>query len=259
MASFFIASMFIDKRLPFTGACVKRVEIIEFRYGDARMTQAVSGQDVYDPKHPWLMGEDEDPRHANWFLEFVNPVGRTAKPVFLRGQLLLAIFRGFFVMFGFMATGASPWVGAFILFFLLFLILILSSISHVRRLNDSGRSPLWVVILFVPMIVASSLAIQQVRTIPQQIEAYKAEQAEFARAKEEAAKAKEAGLEAPATDADASTEEEQKPPQRRAPVTEAGLLGGAVQSGLFIWLILSGVVAAAFSLGFVARGQRVTA
>lgn len=220
------------------------------------MTQAVSTEAVYDPQRPWLNGPDEDPKQANWLAEYFNPGGRSSKPVFLRGQILLWIPRLFVVLFVLVASGAAPVPAGSAFFIFMLLLLIPSIIGHIRRLNDSGRSPFWAGIICLPLLVSYSLIIVSMSSIPARVATYEAKVATEQAAAE---KAGEEGAEA-SDDAETSKEvaddAEDAPPQRRErPVTQSGLLGGAIGMGLNVWMLLSfGTML--FSLLFVARGPR---
>ena len=113
---------------------------------------------MYDPERPWISGPDDDPSRANWVAEFFNPSGETRQPVFLRGQLLLAIFRLMIVIAALAtAMGGSPFIGAAIAFAGIGILLIMSLINHVRRLHHTGRSPFWALLIALPLMLATAL------------------------------------------------------------------------------------------------------
>tara|TARA_X000000950_G_scaffold30619_1_gene33081 strand:- start:15774 stop:16457 length:684 start_codon:yes stop_codon:yes gene_type:complete len=207
-----------------------------------------STSELYDPNRPWISHEGEDVQKANWLAEFFWPEGRSTKPVFLRGQMYLAIVRAFVFIGAIIATGSNPWVGAAIAFFGLGLLLAMSMISHLRRLTDAAKPVLLAMIISLPFLLGTSLAVLGAASVPAQmalIEAEAAQQAEQAAAPM-------------STDGAEVTEDASVPPQtaqRRGPegpVTEQGLLAQAIASGLNIWFLLS-IFSALFTFFYVAR------
>lgn len=222
---------------------------------------------VYDAKHPWISGPHEDPSKANWLNEFFSPFGLTPKPIFLRGQAYLALLRFFIFIAGLIALGANPWVGSGILFFGFVIVLTMSVVSHTRRLNDSARSPVYAIILIVPILLAAGLTVPGLSKIPDQIAA----------SEEAVKKAKEQTLSSKATaetaatdesaeskDADAKADGTTKPKAaqgrgRHGPPkvkTTESLIGGAVAGAAWSCMILS-IFTALFTFLFVARGKTV--
>ena len=225
------------------------------------MTNASSEAVLYDPEHPWFRDELDDPSRANWVSEFTDPTGQTRKPVFLRGQSFLAILRTVIFMAALVVSGSSPWVGAAIGAIGLFLLLMASLVSHVRRLNDSGRSSLLAAIITLPLIVALALGAIGAASAPARLEAMKA--------KQEPAKAAASSTVNTSTEEEASAstpaevDQEQptkKPPARRGPpkpMTIETVLSGVVSSSLMLWLLLS-IGTSFFSFLYVARGRSMS-
>ncbi len=211
--------------------------------------QSASVETMYDPDRPWISGPDEDPNRANWFAEFFNPAGETAKPVFLRGQMFLAIARLPIVAGAFAITMGSPWAGAVVAAFGVGLLMIMSIIQHVRRLADAGRPILLALFILAPFLLASASTIMHVQMIPAELEA-------AAEARAAAQAAREARANAPATEAVEETPEAAPGPRRRGPPpTVESKLTGAIHRGILTWFGLS-LVSMIFSFVYVARRPR---
>lgn len=218
------------------------------------MTPATTNPDVYDPHHPWISGPDEDPSKADWAKEFMDPSGTTKKPVFLRGQSLLGITRLAVIVASLYFSGEtfvsdSPLWGIGIFFLGMTLLLILSMVSHVRRLRDAGKTPLLALIIAIPFILSATLGVLTVMSIPGKVEAYEAKIAGSVNSVPET-DATEA-----ATDEDGAEEAARRPPpeiHRETPITVKNQLAGVVGGSLGIWMLLS-FFAMLFTLFYVAR------
>lgn len=246
----------------------------------------------YDPRQPWLRDERDDPEAANYLEVYLNPVGQTTKPVFLRSQAMLWIARYFTaVLCFFIATGkiaplpplpifefrlmsGNPVLGLSILFVAFSAFSIMSCISHARRLNDAKRSPFWVVFIPLPLILAILVgsgtlssgvtAINHPEIAQARMEAaQKATAEKKARAAEEAKakKAEEAGETTSADEAAAADEAKPKPaqqrrgpPRKQEPKTVSDYVLDAMTGGFFIWVGL-GFLVMLYSTIFVARRQ----
>lgn len=210
------------------------------------VTDAPQAHDLYDSDRPWLRDEKDDPSKANWMNEFGNPGGKTRPPVFLRGQMMLAIVRTGVLVITLGLAGANPWIAALSCFAGLSVLLGASLVSHVRRLHDAGKPALLALILAGPLLLSFGTGLLKVGQIPETME-----------------KAQLAKLTKPVAEADKPTDMTEKTqvpetkarPQRRGPpreMTHEALLGDAVSSTAMQFFLLS-FLTAAFSLLYVAR------
>lgn len=219
------------------------------------MSYSNSDPVVYDEEHPWFQDERDDPSQANWLSEFLDPTGQTRKTVFLRGQTVLGILRGFVFVAAIGASAGSPWVGAGIGAIGLLILLVLSLVSHVRRLNDAGRSPLLALVIVFPLALALTTGVFSAAGASSKLEQM---QAERAAAQTPAASVASAGDNASEPSAEATEDAKEKPPAqapRRGPprpLTIESVLSGIVSQVLNTWLLLS-LATMCFSLFFVAR------
>lgn len=105
----------------------------------------------------------------NWLTTLFNPIGKTPSLAFTRAWTLLFLAR-FFMIFGagflLMILGLSgvntDGLAVSLIYFtgLVFLLTsMLSLVIHIRRLNDAGRSSLWAMVILVPLLLGSSVAI----------------------------------------------------------------------------------------------------
>ncbi len=228
---------------------------------------------VYDAKHPWISGPHEDPSKANWLDEFFSPFGLTPKPIFLRGQALLWIVRYFVLAISFtMASGVLthflplvptydfPGFDGFPLFALIGMILAfltitgVSVVSHVRRLNDSGRSPLWVMMIIWPTAVSILVGLIVLMGMNQQIGAKPATPTVVEK-KVEAPK-DEVSTETAAKSEDAKPAARPGRQRKPQPVTRESALQTSMGVIAGLWLFLSFWMMFV-SLAFVARGKTV--
>ncbi len=234
------------------------------------MTDMSTESSHYDPKHPWLQNQEDDPRQANWSKVFFDPAGVTRKPVFLRAQTLLWIGRlvAYFLA-GSIASGAflmlplgfegNPAIALGVMFGLFLLFSVMSVISHIRRLNDSGRSPLWAMIIPIPLFVGAmagmfSLIGGAAMTTATANDAAKAEIVAEAEPASEAND--DADETASAADADQTPEPRRGGPPKKPP-TAKDFVNGAMGAGFMVWAI-SGFFVMLFSLLFVARKPTTT-
>lgn len=215
--------------------------------------QATSAETMYDPSRPWISGPDEDPARANWVAEYFDPTGETAKPVFLRGQMFLAITRLVFLVAAFGIISGAPKFGAALAAIGIGIPMLLSLVSHVRRLAHAGRPAFLALFIVLPFLLASGFTILQVQSIPHQME-------QMEQRREAMRAAMQARLNAP-SDAEATEGEAEAPaprPQMRRrgpPPTAEQLLADAIQSGILTWLFLS-LFTMVYSLIYVARGPK---
>ncbi len=119
--------------------------------------------DPIDPKRPWITDPREDPAEMNWTQSFTNPVGETSRLHFTRGWTMLFFVRlawwlGFALLamiFG--AAGVdvpSAYVPPSWAFLVLIALTALASVVlHIRRLANARRSPLWAMLVFIPVLV----------------------------------------------------------------------------------------------------------
>ena len=230
------------------------------------MSDLTNGNAVYDAERPWLRDESDDPSRANWLAEFGVPFGRTRKPVFLRGQMFLAIIRIFLLLaalaFNF-AMGAA--MGAAVGFGGLFVLLICSLVSHVRRLNDAGRPAFLVGLITLPLIISSVFLMLGIMSAPMALEAMQKGRGQAPAVASEAstdgAVSVEENEEDGAVEDDGSTTEPapaRQGPQGRGrggpPLTLEMISKGVVMQSLGVWLGLS-LISMLFSFFYVARGK----
>ncbi|MAT35884.1 MAG: hypothetical protein CMK06_12225 [Ponticaulis sp.] len=227
------------------------------------MTDRAADGNVYDPEHPWLKDAKDDPSRANWLHEFGDPTGTTRQPVFLRGQMMLALVRGGIFIATMFLVGSNPWLAAGIAFAGLGLVLVASLCQHVRRLNDSGRPAFLAAIIAIPMLLSVGLGVMGLTSVPEKLEQAQAASGKRPTAPPQSKAA--ADSEGAATEVeDAAAEAEAKPAPRAQrgrggppkPVTQESLIAGVIQSSLFIWLITS-LATMAFSLFYVSRRSTV--
>jgi len=228
--------------------------------------------DLYDPEHPWISGPEEDPTKANWLSEFTNPAGETSKPVFLRGQSLLGIFRYLMLVASFtLASGTLtlfilppfkipgfdglPLVGMILFLVTFILIAAASVVSHVRRLSHAGRSPFWALFITLPVVIALSGGLLMLAGMNMQVGL------DPSKAKPKPVAEKTATPEAGKTD-DAAVKQADKPkPAARSrgrgkpqPMTQEKALSNAMFLTFVIWLVPA-FFTMLFSLIFVARRE----
>jgi len=120
-------------------------------------------RDPIDPKRPWITDPREDPAEMNWTQSFTNPLGETSRLHFTRGWTMLFFIRlawwlGFALLamiFG--AAGVddpSAYVPPSWAFLVLIALTALASVVlHIRRLANARRSPLWAMLVFIPVLV----------------------------------------------------------------------------------------------------------
>ena len=223
------------------------------------MTHETTHSDVYDPEHPWIRDARDDPGAANWFAEFTLPDGVARQPVFLRGQMYLALLRTVFLLpaIGMLFGGQSVMAAAFA-FFGIAITMFPSFVSHCRRLNDAARSGHLALLIVLPLFIASAHAIVSAQAVPGEFTRIEAEKAEAARAAEEAVETEPSEALAEASEA---AEEEAEPAAhgRRGPpkpVTQMSLFADKLKISFLIWGIGS-LMTMCFSLFYVARGKTV--
>jgi uncharacterized membrane protein YhaH (DUF805 family) len=127
------------------------------------MLASSRARDPIDPKRPWITDHREDPAEMNWTQSFTNPLGETSRLHFTRGWTMLFFVRlawwlGFALLamiFG--AAGVddpSAYVPPSWAFLVLIVLTALASVVlHIRRLGNARRSPLWAMLVFVPVLV----------------------------------------------------------------------------------------------------------
>ena len=218
--------------------------------------QSASVETMYDPVRPWISGPDEDPNRANWGAEFFNPAGETAKPVFLRGQMLLAIARLAVLGAAFGILSSAPRVGAAVAAFGIGVPMLMSLVSHIRRLAHAGRPAFLALFIALPFLFASANTVLQLQAIPQQptVAALDTETFRAAVETELTGSDAEEANEADAPEAEAPAP---RPQMRRRgpPPTAEQILASTIQGGIVTWLLLS-LFTMVYSLVYVARRPR---
>ena len=129
--------------------------------------------DAIDPHRPWIKDARDNPRDMRWGQVFFNPFGSSPKLHFTRawtfmflGRVLLCIVPVFAVFIASLAGADlnSLWqpVEALVLpipelllpFFVFVLVTELTSwIAHVRRFNEAHKSPLWAMVVLLPLML----------------------------------------------------------------------------------------------------------
>ncbi|MEM7768347.1 MAG: DUF805 domain-containing protein [Pseudomonadota bacterium] len=115
-----------------------------------------------DPERPWIDDPRDAPAAMQWLPSLFDPFGETARLHFTRGWTVLFFTRllvflvPVIILSLFSAAGASD-PGAMVppnWFFPLVVLVtaLMSAVLHMRRLNDARRSPLWAVIVLVPVM-----------------------------------------------------------------------------------------------------------
>ncbi len=215
--------------------------------------QSVSVETMYDPDRPWIFGPDEDPNRANWAAEYFDPTGETAKPVFLRGQMFLAIARLAILVAAFGILSGAPRVGAAVAAFGIGVPMLMSLVSHVRRLAHAGRPAFLALFVALPFLLASGFTVVQLQAISQQPAVAELD-AETFRAAVEAELTGSDTEEANEADAPEAEAPAPRPQMRRRgpPPTAEQILAGTIQGGIVMWLFLS-LFSMVYSLVYVAR------
>ncbi len=115
-----------------------------------------------DPKRPWIVDAADAPASMNWMQTLFNPFGETSRLHFTRAWTMLFFIRfiyavGAAVLVGiFTAAGADdpsgmmPPAGTFHI--IVIVTALMSLVAHVRRLANAQRSPLWAVLVMVPVL-----------------------------------------------------------------------------------------------------------
>lgn len=123
----------------------------------------MSDADLIDTKHPWIDDPEDSPARMKWLESFFDPTGETSRVHFTRGwtalffaRLLFFIGTAAFVFIMMSAGaknpqsfGAPPWAFPA----LVVITALMSLVLHVRRLTNAKRSPLWSVLVMVPVII----------------------------------------------------------------------------------------------------------
>lgn len=215
------------------------------------MTDNVVSNEFYDSQRPWLRDEKDDPSKANWIAEFGFPNGKTRMPVFLRGQMMLAIARTALIIAVLIIAGNSPWLAAFVAFFGFTLLLAGSMIAHVRRLKDAGKPALLAAIIALPLLLGSVSGVLSAKAIPEAVA-----KAESLKAERSASATTETPAAPDATEiADDAKPKAKTEHQRRGPpsdVTEESMLKSTVSQSVLTFVLLS-FLTAIFTFGYVAR------
>ncbi|RAN40140.1 hypothetical protein [Hyphomonas sp. GM-8P] len=129
--------------------------------------------DAIDPHRPWIKDARDNPHDMNWGQVLFNPLGSSPKLHFTRawtlmfmGRLLLFIVPVFAVFVASLAganlSGLWKPVEALVLpipelllpFFVFTLVTELTSwVAHVRRFNEAHKSPIWAMIVLLPLML----------------------------------------------------------------------------------------------------------
>lgn len=112
-----------------------------------------------DPHRPWIDDPRDAPANMNWLQSLTNPFGETSRLHFTRAWTALFFIRfiyrvGLLVIMGVFAFASAPsfTVPVWIWPLIIIVTALMSAILHVRRLADARRSPLWAVLVLLPII-----------------------------------------------------------------------------------------------------------
>lgn len=115
-----------------------------------------------DPKRPWIVDEADAPASMNWMQTLTNPLGETSRLHFTRAWTMLFFIRliyaiGIAVLVGiFAAAGADnprglvPPAGTFHI--IVMVTALMSLVAHIRHLTNAKRSPLWAILVILPVL-----------------------------------------------------------------------------------------------------------
>lgn len=129
------------------------------------MSDTSANEGALDPQRPWITDPEQLPSKMDWFGTFLNPTGKSSKLHFTRAWTVLFFagligWLGLAILFGVVgATGVDSsslsTFHAYFLFVLFAVTAVLSYIIHARRLNHAGKSPLWSLIVLIPLILGT--------------------------------------------------------------------------------------------------------
>lgn len=116
-----------------------------------------------DPDRPWIDDPDDAPAAMNWLRSFFDPLGETSRLHFTRAWTALffarlTAFLGPVILVAILSGAGARDPQSYAppaWFFPAFLIVtaLISSVLHVRRLNNAGRSPLWAALVVLPVTI----------------------------------------------------------------------------------------------------------
>lgn len=201
-----------------------------------------------DPHRPWIEDPRDLPSEMNWVQSLTNPFGETSRLHFTRAWTALFFTRviyffGVGALSAVFALARAPALSipAWIWPLLVVVTAILSLILHVRRLADARRSPLWAVLVIVPVLLGFVGFVMGAAGGAQQYQA--AVEARNAPREAPAAPAETSG-EGEAAEGEAAPAERPQPEGRRGPqldVTQISARDHALQAGLgfaqILWMI----------------------
>lgn len=129
------------------------------------MSDAIASQSTLDPDRPWITDEQQLPNRMNWLDTLFNPTGKSPTLHFTRAWTFL--FMAQFIMWfgigglltmvlGVVGTDMSgiQVVETYAIALTFVITTLMSYVIHVRRFNDAGRSPLWAIIVLIPLLVS---------------------------------------------------------------------------------------------------------
>lgn len=117
-----------------------------------------------DPQRPWIREPADNPASLRWLPALTNPMGETSRLHFTR--VWTALFFSRLIVFlipvvaGAVLAGAGAKDPQAMLppawLFMAFVVITAlgSAVLHVRRLSDARRSPLWAVLVLIPVLAA---------------------------------------------------------------------------------------------------------
>lgn len=129
------------------------------------MNDASASQSALDPDRPWITDEDQLPGKMSWLDTLFNPAGQSPTLHFTRAWTVLFMTQVIVVFaIGWLLTGIISIAGAdtagleiaegYFIAIVFVVTTVMSYVIHVRRLNHAGRSPLWAIIVLIPVLVA---------------------------------------------------------------------------------------------------------
>lgn len=142
-----------------------------------------------DPARPWITDPEDVPGRMRWFSTLFNVMGESSKLHFTRAWTLLFmlqflfVFGGGLILFILTLTGvetAGLSVGNRYAAALVFMVTTLMSfVIHTRRLAHARRSPLWAVLILLPLLLAGFVTLGNIQKSAAQYDTMYQKRTEF--------------------------------------------------------------------------------
>ncbi|MCI4643881.1 MAG: hypothetical protein MRY64_03765 [Hyphomonadaceae bacterium] len=124
----------------------------------------ITSQEI-DPKRPWIVDPEDAPAGMNWMQTLTNPFGETSRVHFTRAWTGLFFTRfiyaiGTAILIAIFGAAGAENPNAFVppqgTWHLLVLVTALASlVMHIRRLTNARRSPLWAILVILPVTLGA--------------------------------------------------------------------------------------------------------